>query len=239
MTKQPITMTMTIFKRLFDTIFPRQCAMCEHRLTPTEAYVCTMCKSQLVPTGDHLSPLDNPTARLYWGQVDVERVVAIYKYSPSTPLAIAIHKLKYMNRPEIGEMLGAFVARKLATHGFFDDIDLIIPLPLHKRREHERGYNQSYHIAHGIKTICHLPLRSDIVVRTRYTQSQTTLSHGQRIHNVDGAFLLHKPDAIKGRHILLVDDIITTGASTISCIRAICQQSDVKVSIVSLGHTCD
>lgn len=225
-----------IFNLLTDTLFPRQCTMCDRRLSTTESILCMDCQRHLAITGDHLSPLDNPTARLFWGRTDVERVVAMYSYRPNTRLADAIYRMKYGNMPEVGETMAIAVAGTLAQHGFFDNIDIIIPLPLHRKREVERGYNQSYFIARGLQSISHLPIRNDIVKRQRNTPSQTSLNHNLRQNNMEGAFRLLKPSVIESKHVLLVDDIITTGASMLCCTKTLHEANNVTISIFALAH---
>lgn len=229
----------TSFSHMFmlDTIMPRRCSICGSRLAQTERFFCMECIMEFNYTDDFLSPLDNPTARLLWGKMRVERAAALMKYQPHSPFSSAIYRLKYGNCPEIGEDLGRYAAIVGSRHGFFDGIDIIIPLPLNKRREKERGYNQSNEIAYGISMVTKIPVVAHAVRRTRYTKSQTTLSANNRIENMEMAFKLVHPDEISSRHALLVDDIITTGSSIASCGNEILKADNTTLSVMTIGRT--
>ena len=123
--------------------------------------------------------------------------------------------------------------------GFFDGIDAIVPMPLHKKRRRERGYNQSCEVARGISELTHIPVREDIVERVRYTQSQTQTKATSRSTNVSGAFALKQGQHPSGMHILLIDDIITTGATLTACATEIAKLEDVTISIMTIGRTED
>lgn len=222
---------------ILDIFFPRSCAICGSRLADGERDICLSCTRAMSLTDDFCSPLDNPTARRLWGRCDVERAVALARFYPHTRFATAIYRMKYNNHPEIGEAFGRLAASILARHGFFDGIDLLIPLPLHKQRERERGYNQSLEIARGIAIATHIPICHDNVTRSRYTVSQTTVSPDTRTKNVEGAFCVRHPEEISSRHILLIDDIITTGASLSTCAREIQSVADVTTSFFTIGRT--
>ena len=135
--------------------------------------------------------------------------------------------------------LGKVVAREMSPHGFFDGIDMIIPLPLHPARQRKRGYNQSCEFALGINSVLHIPVAEGIIVRTRNTKSQTLMTSTQRASNMIGAFAVARPEELKGKHVLLVDDILTTGASLGSCVDVLAKVADVRVSFLTIGKTHD
>ena len=220
-----------------DTFMPRQCKLCGCRLAEDEQTLCICCSQKLPFTDDYLSPYDNNTARLLWGRMPVERAVALMYYYPESFSALLIYKLKYGNQPEIGEWLGEYMANWLMPYDFFSDIDLIIPLPIHKHRERERGYNQSREIARGISYISKIKVGNNVVERSRYTISQTKLTHADRTKNVENAFRLLRPNEIRSKHILLVDDIITTGATIAACANVLAKAEDVKISVMTIGRT--
>lgn len=220
-----------------DSFFPRRCKLCGCRLAEDENTVCLSCARKLPLTDDCLSPYDNITARLLWGRMPLEMATALTYYHPRAYTSLLMYKLKYGNEPDIGAWFGRYMANSLMPYGVFDDIDIIIPLPIHKRRERERGYNQSQEIARGIGDISSIKVRNNIVERSRYTVSQTKLTHTDRTKNVKGAFTLLHPDAIRGKHVLLVDDIITTGATIASCANELAKAEDVKISIMTVGRT--
>ena len=220
-----------------DTFMPRQCKLCGCRLAEDEQTLCLACSRKLPLTDDYLSPYDNNTARLLWGRMPVERATALTYYYPESFCALLMYKLKYGSQPDIGEWLGAYMANSFMPYALFDDIDIIVPLPIHKRRERERGYNQSHEIARGIGDISNIEVCNNIVERSRYTMSQTKLTHADRTKNVVNAFTLLRPDAIEGKHVLLVDDIITTGATIAACANVLAEAEDVKISVMTVGRT--
>lgn len=216
---------------------PRGCKLCGCRLAENEETICARCTSQLPLTDDHLAPYDNDTARILWGRLDIERATAFMHYQPNSLPAQLIYILKYGNCPDIGVWLGEQMADFFAPYGLFDGIDAIVPIPIHKRRERERGYNQSQEIARGIADITNIKVCKNVVERIRYTTSQTQLSHTERASNVEDAFDLVRPDAIEGKHILLVDDIITTGATLAACGNTLGKACGVKISVMTVGRT--
>ncbi len=188
-------------------------------------------------TDYHLHPLDNPMARLFWGLFPVERVAALFFYRPQAQPRHMIHDLKYHYAPEIGEYLGQLTVKRMQPYGFFDGIDAIIPMPITWLRRLQRGYNQSEEIAKGLHELTGIPVYKDVVKRHRFKRSQTRLKAQQRRENVQGAFLLRKGEKIRGKHILLIDDVITTGATISACAEELAKVADVRISVLSICLT--
>lgn len=228
-------MRTSILTMLAELISPRTCHVCGCRLAPAEDVLCTACLMTLPRTGFAATPLDNEMARLLWGRIDVERCAALTFYSPHAQHSSVVYELKYRNRPETGQWMGRLIAREMASEGFFEGIDAIVPVPLAPARERERGYNQSMQIAQGIASVTGLPVLNGVVQRTSFTRSQTSVSRDQRGHNVEHAFALTDAAAAHGRHLLFVDDIVTTGATISACAKVVQAAGDVKVSVVSWG----
>ena len=222
---------------LFDLIAPRECAVCCQRLTTTESVICGECHLRLPLTDFPQKPYDNPMARLFWGVLPIEKAVAYFYYIPHTQSSQMIHHLKYHHQPEVGEYMGQIIAKALRQHHFFEDIDAIVPIPITSKRKRERGYNQSMEIARGISEVAQLPILSKAVKRIKFDESQTQKKGWERQENVEGAFQLVKPDAAKGKHLLLVDDIVTTGATMKACAHELCKAGGVRISITALGFT--
>ena len=233
----PSTHTNLMFSRIIDFIAPRQCVICGQRLTLSEKGLCGVCNMQLPRTDHALSPTDNEIVRLLWGQTQVERGAALFYYNPATDVARLIHAAKYNDRLDICETLGELLAKEIITTGFFDGIDVLIPVPLTRWRQWKRGYNQSELIARGIGNITHLPVETKALKRYAFSGSQTELNRQQRRENVDGVFQLKSPKCITGRHILLVDDILTTGSTISACSRELLKATDVQISFLTLGYT--
>lgn len=223
--------------KLLDVIAPRFCAVCGARLSCTESLLCVRCHLHLPYTNFELTPLDNPVARLFWGQFPVERAVSLFYFHPHSDISQMIYALKYGRQPEIGEKLGIIMGRRLCEKGFFEGIDAIIPVPLTRRRQWHRGYNQSMEIARGLHTLTGLPIWNKVIRRTHFSASQTSMRGWERRENVEGRFALTDGKRVQGRHVLLLDDIITTGATITSCALALCQAGDVRISVLSMGIT--
>lgn len=230
-------MKMRFLTEAFDLIAPRECAICSQRLTATESVICGECHLRLPQTNFLQKPYDNPMARLFWGVLPIEKAVAYFYYIPHAQSSQMIHHLKYHHQPEVGEYMGQIIAKALKQHRFFEDIDAIVPIPITSERKRERGYNQSIEIARGISEVAQLSILSKAVWRTQFDDSQTKKRGWERQENVEGAFQLVKPDAVKGKHLLVVDDIVTTGATIKACAQELCKAGDVRISVVALGFT--
>ncbi len=227
----------SLLRQLADMLAPRACAACGHRLAEGEETLCTRCGIHLPRTGFASAPTDNEMARLFWARLPIERAAALFYYHPHSPVARMVYDLKYRGQTATGRQMGRMAAREMAADGFFDGIDLILPLPLARRRERERGYNQSELIARGVADITGLPIVRDAVQRIRDTVSQTTLDHTGRSVNMEAAFRLIRPEAVTGRHVLIVDDIVTTGASVTACGKAVAEAGGVRISVLSMGFS--
>ena len=227
----------SFWTRLLDLISPRLCVVCGERLSVTEEVICSKCNLHLPRTGFQHAPYENIMAKMFWGQIPIERASALFYYEPHAETANIIYELKYKNHPEIGEVTGRLMARELQLSHFFDGIDGIVPIPLAKKRERQRGYNQSMEIAKGISLITGLPIFNKVVRRTAFTGSQTSLGHWERNENVEHVFELSDADTVRGKHLLIVDDVVTTGATAIACSKELIKAGEVKISVLSLGFS--
>jgi ComF family protein len=225
----------SFWSRLVDLIAPRACVVCGGRLGIHEFFLCGSCNLQLPRTNYADNPYENDMARLFWGQLPVERCAALFFYQGGSGPSQILYELKYKNHPEIGEFFGRMIAEEWDETGFFEGIDLIVPVPLAKERQRQRGYNQSLHIARGIGSVTRLPIVTNAVSREQFVESQTQKDRWQRNENVEGCFRLNDGSALKGRHVLLVDDVVTTGATICSCGREMLKAGDVRFSILTIG----
>ena len=225
--------------RILDFISPRLCVVCGHRLAPTERSLCSVCLFHLPRTDFHQKPLDNPMAQLFWGLAPIEKAAALFYYHPHSETAQLVYRLKYNNRPDIGEDMGRVMACELQATDFFSDIDVLLPVPLASKRLRQRGYNQSEQLAIGISDITHLPIVSKVLRRKHFQQSQTTLNRWQRQENVTDTFQLKEEHLLQGKHVLLIDDICTTGATLIACANVLKDIEDIRISVLTLGFTKD
>ena len=218
----------------FGTLFPETCLICNRRLNKGEKYICTPCFHGLPFTGFH-GKAGNITERLFWDALPIVRANSYLYYNVGADSRRPFFWLKYYNLPELGVYLGRIMARDVIDAGFFEGIDVIVPLPLSKEKLRERGYNQSLQLSEGISQITGIPVNDKAVIRIIDNPTQTQLTSYQRRNNVKGIFKLEKPENLAGKHILLVDDIVTTNATLTSCGKEIASNVDVRISILTLG----
>lgn len=208
-------------------------------MSPGEEVICVRCQADL-PRVRTVSFEENDIARIFWGLVPIEKGISFFHYAPHSPYSRILFELKYHDHPEVGKTMGRMMAEELKATSFFDGIDLIVPIPLSRKKERQRGYNQSDWIAWGISEATGIPTDTTSVVRTKSNPSQTTLDHRQRRENVRDIFAVRHPESLEGCHILLVDDVITTGATMLSCAETIARACRVRFSVLSLawaGHS--
>jgi ComF family protein len=226
-----------IFKSLWQMLYPRRCIICGKRISEDDGLICLSCNMDLPRTNLCHDVYDNDMARLFWGKIPVERAAALFYYSPDTLTSRAVKAFKYFGRRDVAEYFGRMVAEEFASADFFDGIDLIIPLPLAPGRLKERGYNQCSYIAKGISSVTGLPIDESVVERISFSGSQTRKHAWERMTNVGGAFRLMDASKISGKQILLVDDVVTTGATISSCGAEIAKAGDVRISVLTLAFT--
>ena len=228
-------MVVSFWHRLLDLISPRLCVVCGQRLTVSEETICARCNLHLPRTDFHLDPYENEMAKLFWHQIPIERATALFYYEAHAETANILYELKYKDHPEIGEVMGRLMAKELQPSGFFDGIDGIVPIPLAKKRQRQRGYNQSLEIARGVSEITSLPIYNKVVRRIAFEGSQTNKDRWERNENVENVFELADETAINGKHLLIVDDVVTTGATVLACAKELCKAPNVKFSVLALG----
>ena len=230
-------MKISWWTRILDFISPRLCVVCGQRLSPTERSICSTCMLHLPRTAYQFSPADNPMAQLFWHLVPVERAAALIYYEPHSEVAQMVYQLKYSDRPDIGEDMGRLMANDMQIAGYFDGIDILLPVPLSRKRMRQRGYNQSEQLAIGISDITHLPVVTQALRRKHFHLSQTQLSRHERQENVADMFEVRNSKLLEGRHVLLIDDICTTGATLTACAEAIKDIPGIRISMLTLGLT--
>lgn len=213
---------------------PRMCEICRHRLLYNETCLCHSCYAQLPFTHLQGKP-GNVVEKLFWEQFPIVRASAFLHYQPGAPYTQAIVALKYHHRPEVGVFFGERMAEELLETDFFEGIDFLVPVPLAKDRQRQRGYNQSEAIARGIEKATGIPVCTDAVARPISNPSQTHLGAAERKENVKGIFALNPKHRLDHCHVLLIDDILTTGATLISCAQTLAQAEDIRISVLTLG----
>ncbi len=208
--------------------------MCGNILQDHEQKICLRCLYDLPLTGIR-DPEDNPAARIFWGRVPFVGVISFLYYEKDNKTSRLIREIKYRGDKELGYEMGRYFGRKLSDMQLFGDVDLVVPVPLHKRKRRIRGYNQSEYIGRGLAEMLAKPLDGRTLYRKVYNPTQTRKSRLQRWENVEGIFDVRDPGVFDGKHLLLVDDVITTGATLEACASALLTVADVRISIVSLA----
>lgn len=230
---------MSFLTDLLGLFFPDLCCACKGRLVTGESYVCLDCQSKLPRTGFY-KERDNQLEQLFAGRFPFVRIAAFAHFVKGGTLQPLIHSLKYNNNPKLGVFMGQLSGREMSGSSFLEDIDFLIPVPLHPKRQKERGYNQAEEIAKGISVETGIPLCSDVLIRTINNTSQTKHSRFERWSNTDGIFSIVSPEILDNKHILLIDDVVTTGSTLESCVKTILACCDnVKVSIYCIGMAID
>ena len=223
-----------IFSDVLDFLLPRLCCACDCKLHVWENQICALCLMEIPLSNHHLDP-DNLLAQTFWGRVEIEQAGAWFLFHKDSRFQRILYRLKYEHRPMIGVGLGRIFGTQLLQSGVYTLPDLIVPVPLHRKRQQKRGYNQSAKIARGLSISTGIPLCSDLLLRTKKTKTQTSKTREARYENVKGKFTTPKPNELEGKHILLVDDVITTGATIEACAEMLLAVEGVQVSVVSLA----
>ncbi len=225
----------SFWTRLLNLIVPPVCPVCGCRMSADEQVLCGKCILHLPRTYYSRNPYDNELAKSFWILLPIERATAYFFYEAHSETSQLIYNLKYRHHPESGRLLGRMMAREALPDTFFEGIDLIIPVPLAKKRQRERGYNQSMEIAKGVSEVTGLPIVDNVLIRKRFVESQTTKDRWQRKENVKDVFCVRDTARIQHRHVLLIDDVITTGATIIACGEQLKQAPGIRISVLSLG----
>jgi ComF family protein len=223
-----------LWEDFISLLLPRLCHACGDHLLRNEHLICTQCFISIPRTNYHLTR-GNPVEQLFWGRCLINRAAAFSYYSRGSRIRRLIHRLKYDGIKEIGFELGKIYGLALKNSELMNDIDLIIPVPLHKSRQRSRGFNQSECIAGGIAEVTGCRMETKTLVRIRSSDTQTKRSRYERWMNVEGIFMVTDPQKIDGKHILLVDDVITTGSTLDACASELLKTENVKVSIAALA----
>lgn len=228
---------MRLFKNIRDFFFPRICICCGETLSSEEEGLCMGCLSSLPFTSLYNLP-QNEMERMFWGVFPIERATSLCYYSKGGMMSDVLHGMKYHGREKLCYTMGRIMAVELKDSGFFDGIDCLIPVPLHKERLRQRGYNQSEVLASGISSCINIPLDTDSIIRTHNNVTQTHKSGFERWQNTGGLFeLSERTTGLEGKHVLIIDDVLTTGATISSCIDALKGVKDIKISVATLAWT--
>ena len=220
-------------KDLSNVLFSPKCVVCGRSLLGEEHDVCVECMGNL-PLSGYASVIDNPLELQLNGVVPHLRAMSFMMFQKGGASQRIVHAIKYHGNTRLGVQFGRLLGEALSASHRFDDVDVICPVPLHFLRKVMRGFNQSYIISSGITETFNRPVVSGCIYRTRYTTTQTQQDHISRLANVKGAFKVLSKRRLEGKHILLIDDVITTGATVAACCEALSSVGNIKISVASL-----
>lgn len=219
---------------VLDLIYPRLCFCCEEETPTPGENTCLTCRVQLPRTNIHNQKTNSFTER-FLGRVPLYTGASYYHYRKGGLVRKLIYQLKYHGKKEIGVEIGRAYGRELIKTELYQDIDLIVPVPLHPRRQRLRGYNQSDMFAMGLSESMNIPWKADALKRKKATQSQTKKGKFDRLANMDNVFSIKNRDILLGKHILLVDDVLTTGATMEVCGTCLSEIPETKVSMATIA----
>lgn len=225
-----------MFHDFLDLIFPRLCYGCETTLTTNEKIICTSCLHAL-PIADHYLESENPVEKIFYGRIPVENATALLLFEKKGVVQKLIHNLKYRGHREIGNFLGAWLGTDLKDIPAWQEIDLVIPVPLHKQKLRKRGFNQVADFGQELAKALEVQYRDDVLLKVTATQTQTIKKRFARWGSFDETFVLQHEKSLEGKHILLADDLVTTGATLEACAHKLLQVPGVKISIATMAVT--
>jgi ComF family protein len=231
-------MLQAVKEAVLHFLFPHVCEGCGTDVLEQEHLLCLKCLSSLPKTEFHFYP-NNPVETIFWGRLPATAATALYYFSKESMMQHLMHQLKYRGNKEIGLYLGRQMGYTLISSNRFRYVDALIPLPLFSSKERKRGYNQAALLCEGMAEVMNKPVLKDAVIRTAHTESQTKKNRIERWLNMEGRFEVVNPSVLEGKHVLLIDDVITTGATLEACGTVLLQVPNVQVSLATLcfsGH---
>jgi len=229
---------MGLLTDVWEFFFPRYCVICGKRLLQGEQHSCLNCLCAL-PRIRFRNQENNEIAKLLWGKMPIVRASAFLYYSKGGNVRELLFQLKYYGNQKIGNFLGRCMAKELLSTGFFDGVEGIIPVPLHEKKRKSRGYNQSELLAEGISSVTGIPLLKDVLRRNQYTDTQTRKSNYERWNNVMDVFECTYREHFSCKHVLLVDDVLTTGATLVACADAFKEIEGLRISVLTLAWAAE
>ncbi len=214
--------------------YPQLCVACGADVPAGTACFCLACRLKLAPAQLHLQQ-DNEFTGRFWGRLRLEGGAAMYYFQRKSPIQRALHQLKYQNQPQIGLKIGREFGQVLLQSPLFQTVEAVVPVPLHARKERTRGYNQSAMLARGMAEVMGVPMVTGALVRPLFTSSQTRKKRMERFENVGDVFAIAQPDRLRGRHLLLVDDVLTTGATLETCGQLLLSLPGTRLSMATIA----
>lgn len=227
------------FEKIYNEFSPKCCLACGSRLEFFESIICLKCKLDIPKTG-FLAQIENPVSELFWGRVYLQQAASVFYFQKKSRLQSMLHALKYRSKPEMGHLLGEMVAEEMQQNLNWRHFDAIVPVPLHPDKQRIRGYNQAEEIAKGIQKKLSISISTDLVYRKKFTESQTRKTKIERWQNMQSVFGLNeKANQFENKHLLIIDDVLTTGATIEATANVLSQIKDVKLSVLTVAFAKD
>ena len=223
-----------MIKNLLNLFFPKVCFGCSHLLTDNEHYLCTQCRHDLPVTNYHFNNAD-AIEKIFYGRVKLEQATAFLHFEKKGIVQHLMHNLKYKGHQDIGGFLGKWFGHELSTVPEYKNIDVVIPVPLHKKKQRKRGYNQVAKFGIEMASALNATYLDNVLVKTTNTKTQVFKKRMARWSSDNEIFTIKNHELIESKHILLVDDIITTGATIEACVNVLTKAKNVKISVASMA----
>lgn len=223
-----------MFQGIVNLFYPRLCVLCNSSLLIAEKHICTACQLDLPLTNFHLEK-ENPLEKIFWGRMQLNRAFAFVYFKKGGSVQRMLHQLKYKGNTELAEYLGMLYGVNLIETIHNERIEAVMAIPLHKSKLRKRGYNQSELFANGLAEALQIENLSSCIIRNKATETQTKKARFDRWQNVESIFSVTQPELLKNKHVLLVDDVITTGSTIEACSNELLQIQDCKVSVASIA----
>ncbi len=215
-------------------LYPQLCLLCKTQVQKGD-HLCLSCETEL-PLTDHHEMKENDFTQLFYGRLDIQFGAAYLLFGAGNKSQRIIHEIKYKSNLDLAILMGKQFGKKLIQSDVFPKIDFIVPVPLHPMKQHQRGYNQSDLFGKGLSESLNIPLRTEVLLRKKMTSTQTKKSRMHRVENMAEAFFVDTKEPWQGKHILLIDDVITTGATLESCAITLRQAfPDIKISMATIA----
>jgi ComF family protein len=227
---------MRLLKDLFYLFYPKLCTACEQKLIENETTICTICRHDL-PLTNFQDFRENKITEIFYGRILIEKAFSLLFFRKKGITQKLIHDLKYKGNEEIGIFFGNWLGEILNKNNEFKDIDFIIPVPLHPKKLKERGFNQVTKFGEILSTHLKIPFKENYLTRISSTKTQTFKARLERFNNIDTKFLLANHEYFNDKHILLIDDVITTGATLEACAKEFLKSKNCKISILTMAYT--
>jgi ComF family protein len=215
-------------------LFPQVCCGCGNDMARGDSILCLKCIHAMPETNFEMHP-GNPIEKKFWGRLNLSGATARYYFTRESLMQTLMHEFKYRGNQDLGRQLGMLMGEAIAQSGRFG-INALVPLPLHESKERKRGFNQAAILCEGIAHQLHLPVLRKVITRSTHTDTQTKKGRVDRWLNMEGRFVVNDPDAIAGKHLLLVDDVVTTGATLEACGSELLAVENVQLSIATLCY---